>query len=86
MTSTALEAATAALVLNGKYHRNANKLAFMSMTNAGRFAFETYGAQLEQMRIEAAAATEAWTAIAANLNTQEIVSIMTEAAQVKAAA
>lgn len=69
-----------------KVQRNASKLAFMSMTKANVYAFETYGDQLAAYQDEAAKARDLFTKAAFGLPTAEIVSIITEATQIKAAA
>lgn len=76
----------AALDTATKAQRNESKLAFMSMTKANVYAFETYGDQLAAYRGEATKARDLFTEAASGLPTAEIVSIITEATQIEAAA
>lgn len=69
-----------------KVKRNADKLAFMSMTKANVYAFETYGDQLASYEAEARKARDLFTKAAWTLPAAEIVSIITEATQIGAAA
>lgn len=69
-----------------KVKRNADKLTFMSMTPAGRFAFEQYGHQLDAYAADSRKASELFAGAVTGLSVSEIVSIITEATQIEAAA
>lgn len=69
-----------------KVKRNADKLAFMSMTKANAYAFETYGDQLKAYEADARIARDQFARAAWGLPASEIVSIITEATQIEAAA
>lgn len=62
-----------------KVKRNADKLAFMSMSKNNMFAFETYGDQLAAYEADAKKARDAFAKAAFTLSAQEVVSIITEA-------
>ncbi len=76
---------TASIVSAEKVQRNANKLAFMSMTKNNPHAFEQYGHQLEAYQIDAVKARDAFAKAAYGLSAQEVVSIITEANERRAA-
>lgn len=65
--------------LNAKYQHNLGKLQFMSYTKAGVFAFETYGDQLEAMRVKAVAAANEFADAVKGKSADEIVAIITGA-------
>jgi hypothetical protein len=71
----------ASIAASTKAKRNADKLAFMSMTKNNMFAFETYGDQLAAYQAEAKQTADAFAAAASGLPTAEIVSLITEATQ-----
>lgn len=77
--TTLVQLYKAAIAANTKVKRNADKLAFMSMTRNNMFAFETYGDQLAAYEAEAHKATAAFTSAAYGLPAGQIVSIITEA-------
>lgn len=69
-----------------KIKRNADKLTFMSMTRQNVHAFEQYGDQLKAYEADAGKARDAFAKAAWGLPASEIVSIITEATQIEAAA
>lgn len=69
-----------------KVKRNADKLSFMSMTKANVYAFETYGDQLAGYETDARKARDLFAKAAWGLPAAEIVSIITEATKIEAAA
>jgi hypothetical protein len=74
-----IELAKANLAAWDRFHFNAGKVRFLSYTKAGVFAYETYGDQLEAMKVEAEAARDAFTAAVAGMSTEATASIMVEA-------
>ena len=62
-----------------KVKRNADKLAFMSMTKNNAFAFEQYGDQLAGYEAEAKKARDAFARAVFGLPAATVVSIITEA-------
>jgi hypothetical protein len=69
-----------------KVKRNTDKLAFMSMTRQNVHAFEQYGDQLRSYEADATKARDLFAKAAWGLPASEIVSIITEATQIGAAA
>lgn len=75
----AIEAYRIAKALWGKAHGNADKLKFMSMTEANRFAFEQYGDQLKAQFDAAGEASKRFAVLVLGLPTEQIASIISMA-------
>lgn len=75
-----------AIAAAAKVKRNADKLAFMSMSKANIYAFETYGEQLRTYEVESKAACDNFAKLASGMAADEIVSIIAEATQIGATA
>lgn len=75
----ATDAYRTAKALWAKAHANADKLRFMSMTEANRFAFEQYGDQLKAQFDAAGEASKRFAALVLGLSTEDVVSIISKA-------